>query len=306
MKTVHTLLKAVAVSAIMLPATLANAATSQQLTITNVSGAARIQQPLPCGQNLDLTSPIAEGLVGLSWLQQERGEVLIDLARLTMMLSPFHVEANCNGVGGSVEFREIGVHLASAVRFTAQPVSPRTPYLVRFRIPKEQFLIRQAVVDNAPFPQPESIYRKPSEDVTGLIDLRGQTVQLHVVLAPELRFRAGCIDNRCAIDESHKGVVTTDVRGGNFTGAPPSIACRPSGRAAHTFAVSAIGNSTLALGDYTLGNNEVIRILPAGQPGVRLLPSNRGDGVRQFQAGPGDAFIVATDPANSPAIAYCR
>jgi hypothetical protein len=305
MKTVHTLLKAVAVSAIMLPATLANAATSQQLTITNVSGAARIQQPLPCEQNLDVTSPIAEGLVGLTWFQQARGEVLIDLARLTMMLSPFHVEANCNGVRGSVEFREIGVQLVKAVRFTAQPVSGRDPYLVRFRIPKQQFLLYQSVVDNAPFPQPETIYRKPSEDVTGLIDLRRQTVQLHVVLAPELRFRAGCIDNRCAIDESHKGVVTTDVRGGNFTGAPPTAACTPGARPGNSFVVSTINNSVLTLGAFTLANNEVIQILPGGQPGVRLLPSNRGDGVRQFQAGPGDAFIIATAP-DSSAIAYCR
>jgi hypothetical protein len=244
--------------------------------------------------------------MGMTWLQLARGEVLIDLTRLTMFLSPFHVEANCNDVRGFVEFREIGVQLASAVRFKAQPVSGRDPAVVRFSIPKEQFLIYESVVDNAPVRQPESAYRKPSEDVTGLIDLRRQTVQLHVVLTPELRFRAGCVDNRCTIDETHRGTITTDVRGGNFAGAPPTVTCRPGGRLGNSFEVSTIGDAVITLGTFTLANNEVIQLLPTGEPGVRLLPSNRGDGIRQFQAGPGDAFIVATNAANFSAIAYCR
>ena len=45
-----------------------------------------------------------------------------------MFLAPFHVEANCNGVSGSVDFREIGVQLASAVRFKAEPTgAPNGP-----------------------------------------------------------------------------------------------------------------------------------------------------------------------------------
>jgi hypothetical protein len=223
MNTAHTLLRTVAVSAIMLSATLPDAATPRALTITDVSGAARIQQGLPCGNTLDITTPITQGYMGMTWFQLTHGEVLIDLTRLTMFLSPFHVEANCNDVRGFVEFREIGVQLASAVRFKAQPAGGRDSDLVRFRIPKEQFLIYESVVDNAPVRQPESSYQRPSEDVTGLIDLRRQTIQLHVVLTPELRFRAGCVDNRCAIDETRPGTITTDVRGGNFSSAPPTV-----------------------------------------------------------------------------------
>jgi hypothetical protein len=182
MNNTHTLLKAVAASAIMLSATLANAATPRPLTITDVSGAARIQQGLPCGQTLDVTTSIVRGYMGMTWLQMTRGEVLVDLTRLNMFLSPFHVEASCNGVGGFAEFREIGVQLASAVRFKAQLIGGSDSALVRFRIPKEQFLIYQSVLDNAPVRQPEAGYRRPSEDVTGVIDLRRQTVQLHVVL----------------------------------------------------------------------------------------------------------------------------
>jgi hypothetical protein len=212
MTNTHMLLKAVAMSAIVMSAALANAATGRPLNITNVSGGARIQQSLPCGNTLDITSPVSQGFMGMTWFQLKGNEVLIDLTRLTMFLSPFHVEANCRDVRGFVEFREIGMQLASAIRFKAQPAG-RDPSVVRFRIPKEKFLIHQSVVDNAPVRQPESGYRKPSEDVTGLIDLRRQTVQMHVVLSPELRFRAGCVENRCAIDETHRGVVTTEVRG---------------------------------------------------------------------------------------------
>jgi hypothetical protein len=305
MKTVHTLLEAVAVSAIMLSATMAHAA-PRPLTITDVSGAARIQQGLPCENTVDLTTPITEGFMGMTWSPLTRGEVLIDLTRLNMSLSPFHVEANCNDVRAFVEFREIGVQLASAVRFKAQPVSGRDPAVVRFRIPKEQFLIYESVVNSLPIQQPEMAYRRPSEDVTGLIDLRQQTVQLHVVLTPQLRFRAGCVDGRCAIDETRAGTITTDLRGGNFAGAPPAVTCKAAGGPANTFEVSAIGDSAITLGTFTLANNEKIRILPTGQAGVRLLPSNRGDGIRQFQAGPGEAFILSTNAASHSAIAFCR
>jgi hypothetical protein len=227
-----TLLAAVAVCAIMLPATRINAATPRPMNITNVSGAARIQQGLPCGNNLDVTTPIVRGYMGISWTQKTRGEVLVDLGRLSMFLSPFHADASCNGVGGAVDFREIGVELASAIRFPAQPID-RDSMVMRFSIPKEKFLIYESVVDGAAAQQTQSRYRRPSADVTGLIDLRRGTVQLQVVLTPELHFRAGCVDGRCAIDEKHTGIVTADIRGGDFSSTPPpSTAGQPGRRTA--------------------------------------------------------------------------
>ena len=222
MNKTHTLLKTMAASAIMLSATLAHAAGPRALNITNVSGAARIQQALPCGNNLDITTSIVKGSMGMTWVQVTRGEVIVDLTRLNMFLSPFHAEASCSDVRGAVDFREIGVQLASAVRFKAPLTGGRDASLVYFTIPKEQFLIYQSVLDNAPVKQPESSYQRPSEDVTGVIDLRRQTVQLHVVLAPALRFRVGCVDNRCAIDETHIGTITTDVRGANSASTAPT------------------------------------------------------------------------------------
>jgi hypothetical protein len=291
-------------SALMLSATAAHAADPRPLTITDVSGGARIQQALPCGNTVDLTTSIVRGYMQMTWLPATRGgDVLVDLTQLTMFLAPFHVEATCAGVRGSVDFREIGAQIASAVRFTA--TRTQEPGLYRFRIPKEQFLIYESVLSDAPFRQPESMYKRPSEDVTGLLDVRRQIVQLHVVLGSQMRFRAGCEGDRCAIDETHIGTTTTDVRGGSFAGAPPAVMCMP-GRLGNSFEVNASGGSAIKLGAFTLANNEVIQLLPSNEPGVRLLPSNRGDRMRQFKAGPGDAFILATDPANLSAIAYCR
>ena len=305
MKTTQTLLMAGAFGAIMLSATLANAADPRPLIVTDVSGAVRIQQGLPCRNSMDLTTSIARGRMEMTWFQTTGADVLVDLTTVTLFLAPFHVEATCNGVGGFADFREIGVQLAGAVRFTAAPVGGRESGLFRFRIPKGQFLIYESVIDNAPVGQPETSYRRPSEDVTGLIDVRRQTVQLHVVLANQLRFRAGCQGARCAVDETHAGTTTTDVRGGRFAGTPPTVMCVP-GRVGNTFEVSASGGSTIALGASTLANNEVIQLVPSTAPGVRLLPPNRGDRMRQFQVGPGDAFILATDPKNLSAIAYCK
>jgi hypothetical protein len=304
MKTKQTLLMFGALSALMLPAVPANAADPRPLRTTEVSGEVRIQQPLPCGRSVDLTTSIEQGYVGLTWLQTSKTAVFVDLAQLTMFLAPFHVEANCNGVGGSVEFREIGVRLASAVRFQAVQAGGRDSALFRFRIPKEQFLIYESVIDNAPVKQPETSYQRPSEDVIGLLDLRRQTVQLGVVLANQLHFRAGCEGDRCVIDEKLTGSTTSAVRGGNFGGTLPTVLCTPEGRG-NRFTVNASGGATITLGTFTLANNEVIQLLPSEEPGVRLLPSNRGD-IRQFQAGPGDAVIIATSAENLAAIAYCR
>jgi hypothetical protein len=223
MKTTQMLLMAGAwtLSAIMLPAAPANAGDPRSLNITEVSGAVRIQQALPCGNTVDLTTPIERGYMQMTWMQTTRTAVLVDLSQLTMFLAPFHVEANCSGVGGFVDFREIGVRLASAVRFQAEQTGGRDSAVFRFRIPKQQFLIYESVIDNAPVPQPETSYQRPSEDVIGLIDLRRQTVQLSVVLTHQLRFRTGCKGERCVIDERLTGTATADVRGGNFSGTPP-------------------------------------------------------------------------------------
>jgi hypothetical protein len=216
--------------AIVLSVPPAHAAGSRSLAIKEVSGAVRIQQGLPCGNTLDHTTSIVRGSMQMSWSQVTRTAVLIDLTQVNMLLAPFRAEANCNGVSGSVDFQEIGVQLASAVRFTVEQ-APETG-LLYFRIPKEQFLIYESVLSNAPVRQPHTSYQRPSEDVTGVIDLRRQSVQLHVVMSTELRFRVGCQGERCAIDETHAGTATTDIRGVSTSTAPTGKRTTAAGVAA--------------------------------------------------------------------------
>jgi hypothetical protein len=123
------------------------------------------------------------------------------------------VRGTCKGVEASVAFSEIGVRLASNVTFPAELVGTVDLAQYRFTIPKDEFLIYESVLDNVSRRQPETAYQKPSEDVTGLIDLRKRTVQFHVVLSSRLHFRAGCSGERCVIDEIKDGTQTVDIIG---------------------------------------------------------------------------------------------
>ena len=169
-----------------------------KLIITNSEHAAR-QPGVPCGDVVDMTTSIADGRMEIT-ATPLRADVLgplpvtFDLTRLELFFTPFKVHHECLGISATVAFREIGVRLARAVRFTGEGVDGQ----YRFSIPKEQFLIFETVLDNLPFRQPETRYQRPSEDVTGVIDPRLGTAQLHVVLA-SLR-PAGSVHN-APIDE---------------------------------------------------------------------------------------------------------
>lgn len=307
MTTKHILLMATAVSAIMV--STARVQTAGPLFVTNVSGAVRIQQGLPCGNTLDVTTPIDRGRIDMSSsgnADSSRSEVLFDLAALNLLVRPFHADSICAGVSGSVDFSEIGIQLAGAVSFTGEQTGGVESTLYRFRIPKEQFLIHESVLDSVPVPQPETSYQRPSEDVTGLIDVRRRTVQIHVVLTTQLHFRAGCVGDRCAVDETDTGTTTSDVLGGNFFGTPPTVTCSPVDRLGNGFTVTASSGAVIQLGTFTLTNNQVIQLLPTNQPGVVLLSSDRSGGILQFLAGQGDAFVLATNASGLTAIAYCR
>jgi hypothetical protein len=220
MNTTSKILMAGALSALMCSTMPAQAQTTapvpmrpQPLTVSTVAGSVRIQQNVPCGNMLDLATPIAEGRVDMTWQPTTRTDMLFDLVKMTMFLTPFHVDASCNDIRGSVDFREVGIQLASALKFTGEPIGDPGARQFAFRIPKEQFLIFESVLDSVDPKKPEISYQKPSEDVTGVIDLRRQTVQMRVVLTTQLHFRVGCDRERCVIDETHNGTITSDIRG---------------------------------------------------------------------------------------------
>jgi hypothetical protein len=307
MRTNRTLLVTVVATGMMLSAAVASAA-SQSLTITNLQGTVRIAQDLPCDQTVQVDTTIQSGHLDLAYQIQREG-VLLDFARLDVFITPFSVEGNCDGVGASVNFREIGLKLASAVIFPGEPVGGLEDRLYRFRIPKEQFLLFESVLDDSGAPQPKTLYKRPSEDVTGLIDLgRNKSVQLHVVLTDEVQFKAGCERNRCLIDETHTGTTTSDVLAAVIPGpTPPIVSCTPTAPPGSTFNVFASDETAVVikLGTFTLANEETFQLQETGQPGVRLVETSR-TGVRHFQVGPGEAFVTATDTEGNVAIAFCK
>ncbi len=212
MNTKQTVLVAAAVSAMMISAPRAHAEGSRPLIVTAPTGTVRIQQALPCGDPVDGTRPIAGGWIEVTpAVVSER--VMITLSRVEMFLTPFSVHRACAGIDATAEFSEIGVRLASGVTVAAVAGTGDAAGQYSFTIPKDQFLIYESILDNVGGRQPERAFQKPNEDVTGVIDLRKQTVQIHVALASQLHFRAGCVGDRCAIDVVKDGTQTADIVG---------------------------------------------------------------------------------------------
>lgn len=329
------LLMAVAVSAIALTAPAVHAIGFRPLVVVDPTGSVRIQQALPCGDDLDLTRSITGGRIELAPTSL-RIQPTFNLTKMDLFLEPFSVRRQCRGIDATAEFYEIGVRLAGAVTFDGVPMGDSESNQFAFRIPKDKFLIYETVLDNAPVAQPERKYVKPSEDVTGLIDLRARTIDIHVALASLMRFRAGCVGTRCVIDEEKAGTQRADVAGAILApnadsdedGVPdvidtcpatanpsqgpdttaPTVSCDAVPSLGRNFRVSAADSCSrrvsLRLGPYMLDNGEVIQIQENGQAGVRLLRDD-GSGIRTFQVGKGEAIVTATDAANNVATAVC-
>jgi hypothetical protein len=209
MKTKQTLLAAGALSAVMLAAPPANAQTAPPpapnvpLIFTALGGNVRILQDVPCGDTVEIETTIAGGRMDITPHLPARGDQVFDLTRLDLFLTPFSVQVECMGISATAVFTEIGIKLLNSVIFTPDAVAGD---VYGFTIPKEKFLLFQSVVDNAPAPQPETSVKQPLEDVTGEIDMGRKRVTLRVVLAWQLRFRAGCLNkNKCLIDEIGDG-----------------------------------------------------------------------------------------------------
>jgi hypothetical protein len=215
MNTKRTRLLAGVLSAIALSAPVTVAA-APSLVFSNFRGTVHVLQGVPCNGVVDVTTSIADGRMEITPSAPGResgGGVRFDLTRLDLLVTPFAVEDECLGTTATVEFHEIGYRLVGAVRVTGEPVGGSGDQY-RFSIPKEQVLLFTSVLNNLPVKQPEMQYQRPSEDLTGEIDLRRGTARLHVVLSSELRFRLGCDarkGKKCLVDELLKGTQTADV-----------------------------------------------------------------------------------------------
>ena len=131
---------------------------------------------------------------------------IFSLIRLHLTFDGFSVSGDCGGVRASVSYSEIGVQLERAVSFTAVPATGRG---YTFTIPRELFLIQ--VIDRRDGELERSL-RRPSEDVTGAIDLDTGRFSIHVVTAQTMHFQGGCFVV-CAIDEHDRGTITANVSG---------------------------------------------------------------------------------------------
>lgn len=230
MKRMHLLVGLLGVMLLSAQAT----ARASSLSFANIQGILQVLQRVPCGDAIEVRSTIEAGRIDITPLMPARGgegrDIEFDLTRADLFITPFAVSHACLGIRFNVDFREVGYQLSKSVRFTGESIGRPEERRYRFSIPGKDVLLYASVLDNLPVKQPETQYQRPSEDVTGEIDLRQGTIQLHVALASSLRFRVGCIDGRCAIDEEHKGTQTADIQGAFGSGERKAIAERKTKR----------------------------------------------------------------------------
>lgn len=216
MTTKRTRLVAWVLSALVISSPVVMMALSQKLIFANLRGSLHVVQAVPCGGMVDVTTSIADGRMDITPTQLSRTDAIgarFDLTSMQLWVTPFSVEHECFGLKATAAFQEIGVTLVRPVTFTGEPIGGPEDRKYRFTIPKQQVLLFESVLDNLPVPQPEQSYQRPAEDVTGEIDLRRRSAELHIVLASKLRFRVGCIGNKCVINELLEGRQTADVAG---------------------------------------------------------------------------------------------
>ncbi len=209
MTTKRMLLLTGALSAVALTAVTAGSADLQPMVVGGLTGTLRIQQGIPCADDVDQTTPITAGRLELTPSQgvDVIGGKRFALSRVSVSFAAFSIHRDCLGFGDTRSYTDIGVQLAHAVSFTALETSPG---VFAVTIPKEQFQIYEAAVVNG---SAENGYKSPKQDVTGTIDFGLGSVTMHVVIATKVHFQAGCTILGCIINEDKDGTLTADVSG---------------------------------------------------------------------------------------------
>ena len=171
MKTKRMLLMLGAVATIAVSMPRVHAIVFPPLVVTDPTGTVRIQQGLPCGDDLDITRRIIGGRISVTPSFIPGGDrapqVWFNLTKLELFLEPFSVQRKCMGIEANAEFYEIALRLAAGLVFQGEEVGPPGSAKYRFFIPKDDFLLDESIFDNAPVPQPERVYQKPSGTSSG-------------------------------------------------------------------------------------------------------------------------------------------
>ena len=208
MKTTLTLLLAAAAMFLSAPAVEAQSSILIPTVVSDLTGTLRIQQPIPCVDDVDMTTPVTAGRLELTPAlgTDVAGGKEFTLTRGSIAFAPFSIHRSCATIDRTRNYTSVGVQLTRAIRFTA--TGSGGVYSVV--IPKEDFEIYEAVIVNG---DEETGYKQPSEDVTGTIDFNAGTVQMHVVLATRVHFEAGCTPFGCIVNETTDGTLTADITG---------------------------------------------------------------------------------------------
>ena len=206
MKTNWTFLMLV-VAAGMAPAAVQ--AAGRPLVVNNLTGTLRIEQGIPCDDDVDQTTPVTGGRLEISPPEglSIPGGKRYALLTADISFAGFSIHRSCLGFDETRNYSVVRVQLARALSFDALP---STPSLYVATIPKEHFLIRDVTVVNGDL---ASAVKRPKEDVTGILDLAQGTLKMKVVVGNRVRFRAGCVGSLCLIDEEHDGTSTADLSG---------------------------------------------------------------------------------------------
>src|SRR5439155_2912080 len=197
------------ISGITLAATtLAGSADLQPMVVTDLAGTLHIEQGMPCAPDVDQTATVNGGQVEIAPVDgiDVLGGKLFTLIRGTVFFTRFSISGSCGSFRETRSYTEVGVRLMS-VTFTALAVGGGVYHV---RIPKDDVRIFEAAVVNG---GQETGYKRPSEDVTGTIDLTRGAVTMHVVLATKVHFEAGCTIFGCVINTDKDGKLTANLTG---------------------------------------------------------------------------------------------
>lgn len=190
----------------------ARTADLEPVFVTNLTGGLRVQQDVPCDDDVDLTTPVTGGRLELApsqGIDTTGGGKFFMMTRATLVFAGFSVSRSCLGISRTRTYTDIKVQIVRTVSFTATPTA--TPGQYSFVIPKSNLVLSYITTANG---ETESGTKIPKEDPTGTINLTARTMTLRVVLATRVTFKAGCVELvGCVINETDDGTQTATIAG---------------------------------------------------------------------------------------------
>lgn len=180
----------------------------QPMIVNGLTGTLRVQQSVPCADDVDLTTPVIGGQLELTPADgiDVLGGKVFTLNRADVAFAGFSVHRECLTIGETRTYTDINVQLAHSVTFTALSTGPGT---FAFTIPKADFAFFEAAKVNS---GSETGYKTPKVDPTGTIDFAGR-VHMFVVVGTKVHFQGGCTIFGCIVNEDREGTLTANLDG---------------------------------------------------------------------------------------------